>query len=206
MSETTPNHAFDAGRQSLGAVYAKALFGATEKTGETDTVLAALESLVGDVFNKLPKFEAALSSLLVSADDKERMLEGAFATRAPRVLVNALKVMAKHNRLNCVREVLQAFQHLVNESRGRVEVQLRTAAPVSNQLLEQIRQRLVGMLGREVVIKSTVQPEILGGIVVRVGDKLFDGSVVSKLEQLRTQSFDKTEGAIRASQERFVKA
>ena len=206
MSDSATSTAFDSGREYLGAVYAKALFGAAEKSGGTEAVLASLESIVVDVFDKLPKFEAALVSVRVSAADKERMIEYAFGATAPRVLVNALKVLVRHARLNCLREVQRSFRKLYNDTHGRVEVQVRTATPVNNQLLDKIKQRLAALLGREVEIKLKVQPEILGGMVVRVGDKLFDGSLINKLEQLRTRTLEKTEASIRNTLDRYVTA
>ena len=206
MSDSAASTAFDSGRAYLGSVYAKALFGASEKSGETEAIRTQLESIVVDVLEKLPKFAAALCSLRVKLVDKERMIEHAFASQASRLLVNALKVMVRNGRIDCLREVRGAYQELYNQARGRVEVQVRTAAPINNQLLEQIKQKLAAMLGCEVDVKTKVQPELLGGLVVRVGDKLYDGSLVSQLENLRTRTFEQTEAAIRGSLERFVGA
>jgi F-type H+-transporting ATPase subunit delta len=204
MSDSAVSIPFDSGREYLGAVYAKALYGAADKAGVTEGVLAQLDSLVVDVLDKMPKFEAALVSLRVSLEDKERMIENAFASQADRVLVNALKIMVRHSRFNCLREVQRSYRKIYNTARGQIEVEVRTAAPINNQLLAQIKQKLEGMLQRKVEIKVALHPEILGGLVVRVGDTLFDGSLVSKLEQLRSRSFEKVEASIRNTLDRYI--
>jgi F-type H+-transporting ATPase subunit delta len=206
MAEHIATPPFDAGRQYLGSVYAKALFGAAEKAGETADVLEQLGALVDDVFPQLPKLEAALGSARVPLDGKERMLLGALGQGASQVLLNGLRVMARNGRLDCLRETLGFLRQLDNAARGRVEVELRTAAPVSNQLLEKVRQRLTAMLGSEVLLTARVQPELVGGLVVRVGDKLYDGSIASRLEQVRTHALETTAAAVRGALDRFATA
>src|SRR5689334_13374337 len=104
---------FDAGREHLGTVYAQALLGAAEKAGATDQVADELDSLVG-VLDRLPSLRDVLSAPKVTVEDKERLIDKALGS-ASRVLINGLKVMARHGRLDCVRDVQKAYRRLLNE-------------------------------------------------------------------------------------------
>jgi len=204
MAETA-TRGFDAGREHLGHVYGQALLGAAEKAGVTEQVMSELDSLVDDVLERLPNLRDLLSAPKVPVEDKERILQKILAGASP-VLVQGLRVMARHGRLDCVRDVRLAFRKLLNELRGRVEVVVRVAAAVSDAELQQIAARLREMLKKDVVLKVEVRPEILGGIIVKVGDTLYDGSIVAKLDQMRSKALLNTEKELRAAQERFVAA
>jgi F-type H+-transporting ATPase subunit delta len=195
---------FDPGQEHLGEVYAKALLGATEKTGTSDAVVAEFESLVEDVLNKLPALRETLFSLRVSHDDKLALLDKAFRGRMSEQLLNFLKVLSRHHRLSSIGPILNAAKKRLNQLRGRVEVFVTTAAPISNQLLETIDAKLVAMLGKQVIINTSVAPDLLGGLVVRVGDTVYDSSLATQLQKMRTVALEHTEQKIRQSLGRFV--
>jgi F-type H+-transporting ATPase subunit delta len=195
---------FDAGREHLGMVYAQALLGASEKAGVTEQVMGELDSLVVDVLDKLPNLRHVLTAPKVEVQQKERLIDRALGNKASKVLVNALKVMARHSRLDVIGDVRTAFRKLYNELRNRVEVDVRSAAPLDSQALEQIRQRLRAMLNRDVDVKVKVDPELLGGIVVRVGDTLLDGSLKTKLNLMREKALRSTEQRLRSTLDQFV--
>jgi F-type H+-transporting ATPase subunit delta len=197
---------FDAGREHLGYVYGQALLGAAEKAGETDAVMEQLDSLVDDVLEKLPQLRDVLSAPKVNVEVKERFIDKAIGGRASKVLINGLKVMARHGRLDCVRDVRAAYRKLLNELRNRVELIVRVATEIGPEQLAAIGDKLRTMLKKEVDLKVEVRPEILGGIIVKVGDTLYDGSVISKLDQMRDKALVNTEKELRAAMERFVAA
>lgn len=196
---------FDAGRQHLGLVYAKALLGAAEQAKQVERVVEELESVVNDLFPKLPQLFAVLSAERVDFEVKERLLDRAFQGKMAPVLLNSLKVMGQHKRLDCLKAVAVAARKLFNDSQGRVEVQIRTAQPLSADLKKSIVARLKEKLGKDIDLQTEVRPELLGGLVVRVGDTLFDGSLVTKLEKMRVAAIDETVATMRGSVDRFAK-
>ena len=118
----------DSGRQHLGSVYAKALLGAAEKAGQSQQVLDELDSLVSDVLNKLPQLDAAFASPRITAEEKSAMIDKAFGGRMSVTLQHFLKVVAKHERLDCLRAVKVEAQKLQQALRGQVEVTVHSAA------------------------------------------------------------------------------
>lgn len=202
MADTS--NTFDPGREQIGAVYAKALVAAAEKAGQTDQVVEELEAVVADVFEKLPRVSAAFSSPRLAHEEKVQMIERAFAGRISPLVVTFLKVLSGHGRMDSVRAVARTARKLLNEMRGRLEVEVRTAAPLSNPLREQVARRLAALLGKEVVLHVKVDPELLGGLVVRVGDTLYDGSLSSKLQNMRASAIDRTASRFRDSLNKFI--
>jgi F-type H+-transporting ATPase subunit delta len=195
---------FDTGQQHLGKVYAKALLGAAEKEGATDRVLEELYSLIGDVLEKLPKLDVALASPRLDHEDKLNLLDRAFAGKMHPLLLNFLRVMSRHGRLDCLRAVSHEARQLYNESRGRIEVRVKTAAPVDGELLSAITRRLKAALRSELDMQAEVDPALIGGLVVRVGDTVYDGSVATRLERLRSQAIAKATQELRQSLQRFA--
>jgi F-type H+-transporting ATPase subunit delta len=126
--------AFDPESQYLGNVYAKALLGATENAGLTDQVLEQLDSFVQDVVAKVPKLEAVLSSPRVSHEEKVAMLDKAVGRTMHPVLLNFLKVVSRHGRLHCLRAIARGAREQLNALRGRLEVTVESAAPLSDAL------------------------------------------------------------------------
>lgn len=207
MAETSSsNGGFNAGQQYLGGVYAKALLGVTESAGVTESVIVEFDSFLTDVLERLPDFEALLKSPRVSHEEKERLLDRAFAGKMSISLLNFLKVVSRHGRLDCLRMINRAMHLLLDNLRGRVQVEVTTAAPVPAEVLDGVRNRLAGSLGREVVVHTRVNPELLGGIVVRIGDKVYDGSIKSSLERMREETFSQSVENMRRNLDRLVVA
>jgi F-type H+-transporting ATPase subunit delta len=192
----------DAGMQRVGAVYAKALLGASEKAGQTDVVLEELGSLVA-LLDELPDFDEVLRTPRIAYEDKVRLLERVLGGKVSPLLLNFVKVISQHERLDALRAIERAARKLFNQLRKRVEVTVQSAAPISNQLQYTIAAKLKQLLHRDVVLTAEVDPDLLGGLVVRVGDTVYDGSLAGKLKQMQAVTLDKTTETIRESIERF---
>ena len=206
VDDSTQTHGPDIGRQQLGAVYAKAFLGAMEKAGVTDQMMAELDSLIREVLDKHPGFDATLSSLRLSADEKAAVLDRVLGSQVSEPLMSFLKVVNAHNRLDCLRDICREARKQLNDQRGVVDVYLTTAVPVSDELAGQITETLQSTLGRQVHLVPSIDPEVIGGMLIRVGDKVFDSSVVNQLQQLREETLEKTIQAMRSASERFVAA
>ena len=198
------NKTHDSSQQYLGTVYAKALLGATDTAGNTDLVLSEFDSLLDDVLSKLPALEATLASPRVSHDQKVQMLDRAFGGKMSPQLLNFLKVVSGHGRLDCLATINRSAHRQYNAMRGRVEVEIRSAEPLSEELLSQVSNRLRQSLQSEVDVSLNIQPELIGGMLVRIGDTVYDGSVVDQLRRLRANALEKSGQEIRSSLDRFT--
>jgi F-type H+-transporting ATPase subunit delta len=194
----------DAGRQHLGTIYAKALLGAAEKAGQADLVVDELESLVTDALDKLPRFDELLRSPRLAHEERLPILEKAFGGKLSETTMTFLRVVSRHGRLDCLRSIARAARKQLNVARGRVEVLVETAYPISLPLRERIVSRLTQLLGRQVVLTTDVNEDLLGGLVVRVGDTVYDASLASRLKKMEQVTLDHTKQAIRQSLDRFA--
>ena len=193
----------DVGLEHIGAVYAEALLGAAEKAGLTESLLAELDSLLADVFDPFPGLEQILASARVSHEQKVGILDRTLGTQASPLLLDFLKVVSRHGRLDCLRVIHRQAHELYHRMRGRVVVRVSTSAPLSSELAERIAHTLRDVLGGEPVLEEVVDPELIGGVVVRVGDTIYDGSLATQLQNVRQRMIQRSTHEIQARRDRF---
>lgn len=198
-------HGLDIGREQIGWVYGKALLGTTNQAGNTLDVLAEFESLMQEVLHQFPDFDDVLSTPRVSVADKILLLDKVFASQMSEQLLTFLKVVCQHERLDCLSQICVAARCLDSEARGLMEITVSSAEPLAGEVAQRVEQRVKNTVGSEITVTYQVDPNLLGGIVVRAGDLVFDGSVANRLQQLRgetlARSFQATIGAL----EKFTK-
>jgi F-type H+-transporting ATPase subunit delta len=195
---------FDSGQEHVGTVYANALLGAAAKVGEAAAVVEGLDSFVADVLDRLPVLEATLASLRVPATAKLALLDKSLAGRMSGTLLTFLKVVCRHGRFDCMRAICRAARQQLNALEGRVDVQVRTSTPLNAELRELVTRRLESMLGKQVNLFVREDESLIGGMVVRVGDMVYDASVACELSRLRESAVDLVVHAVRESLDRFA--
>lgn len=184
VSPATADTALDTGAEKLGATYAAALVAAAIKADVTDQVVGQIDELTG-VLRDNPQLQAAFASPRVSEEEKCRIIDRLFGSSYHPVLVNLLKVMARRGRLGHVAAVAHAADGIHDEMMGRVVAKVKTAVPLDDNLRKQIVDRLSQSLSAEVRLRESVDPSLIGGMVIRVGDKVFDSSVSNRLAQMQ---------------------
>lgn len=171
-----------AGTGSTAAtVYARSLMQAAGSSAPA--VLADLEAILA-MIEEGPGEWASLLSPQVSASDRRAALDTLLAQANP-VTRNFVKVLADSARLGELDDAVAAFRELVNEQQRQLEVQITTAVDLPADLRATIEQRLSTSTGKSVRLHASVDPTIIGGLVIQHGDTLVDTSLRSRLEQLR---------------------
>jgi F-type H+-transporting ATPase subunit delta len=198
-----PPTAIDTGAQQVAAVYAKAFVGAAATAGQAEAAIAELESFVHDVLDRFPRLQAVLESNFIKPDEKVAILQRTLSGRASPTVLVFLKVLAAHERLNCLRAVCQAARALHDQMLGRVRVDVATAAPLTDALGARLAAQLREMLGGEPILVPRTDPELIGGIVLRVGDAVYDGSVATQLAAIRGRMINRSVHEIQSRRDRF---
>ena len=166
--------------------YAEALF----ELGRRHDMLEAFGNAL-DVVNGLietqPQIRAFLQAPTVEPERKKRVLTEAFRDRAPALFLNFLLLVVDKGRQRLLPEIGREYHALLDQHLGRVHVQVTVAREPDERLEEEVAAALSGMLSRTVVPHYRVDPRILGGLVVRYGDRVLDGSLRSRLNALRRQ-------------------
>ena len=175
---------FDSEEEHVGEVYAKALLGVARKAPNTDLILEQFQTVVEEVLVKHPKLEVALNSPKVTLEQKESLLEKILGAHVDPMVLKFLKVLCRRQRLNFVRGIQRSVTDLRDVELGRLRVIVTSALALSDSECDRIRTQLTAKLNREVSLVSRIDPAIVGGLVLRIGDTVFDGSVAGKFEQL----------------------
>ena len=171
-------------RASLAGRYASALFDLARDQRQMESVSSSLDAL-GQALLDSKDFAELVASPLVSRDEAGK----AFAALAPQlgldpVTTNFLGVLARNGRKSELRNVIRAFRRLAAEHRGEATAEVVTARPLNDDQIAGLKQQLRARAGRDVNIDATVDPTILGGIVVKLGSQQIDASIRTKLNRL----------------------
>jgi F-type H+-transporting ATPase subunit delta len=199
MQEPTKQIAtvFDSEQQHIGEVYAKALLSAAKNGSKIDRVADEFESLVSDVFKAQPAFEMVLSNPKMPVEDKSLLLDRVFGKSMDPTLLTFLKVLCRRQRMNSVRSIQKAVTELRDEIAGVIRVTATVSSPLNAASEAALVAKLKTTFNKEVRLVTVVDPSILGGLIVRVGDTVFDASVDGQLQLLRKSAGFKAESAVR---------
>jgi F-type H+-transporting ATPase subunit delta len=206
---STDNHTaeqVDTGQDSVAVTYAKALLGALATNGQTNDTLAELDSFVADVWGKLPQLTKTLSSRLLGGEEKSSLIQKALTGKASQVFLNFLLVLAKHDRLASLPAIQRAVRKLLDQQSGIVRVNVITADPLDTAQLTTLKQSLQGLFGANPVLHNQIDPSIIGGLVLQVGDQVYDGSLASQLQRVREQMITRSVHEIQSRRDRFSSA
>jgi F-type H+-transporting ATPase subunit delta len=193
----------DTGVWRVANIYAAALLGATEAAGASESVLAEFDSLIRDVLDVLPRVDAVLSSPLIDQAAKVQMVDKALAGRASALFLNFLKVVSAHGRLDLLRLIHLAAHDNLDRLRGRVRVLVSTPTPLTGDAEHRIAADVRTFTGQEPVLEKQVHEDLIGGIVLRIGDRVFDGSIATRLRRMREQMIERSVHEIQSRRDRF---
>ena len=163
--------------------YAEALFELGERSGHTDRYAELLDAVAGAV-QTTPQVQSVLMSPRVPKAEKVRLL-GAALKGAPREFVLFLQALVKRSRQRLLSEISAEYQALLDIKHNRIRAGVTLAHPADPALQREIQEALSRELGKEVIATFHLDPEILGGTVVRVGERIHDGSVRRRMTKLR---------------------
>jgi F-type H+-transporting ATPase subunit delta len=201
--KTRPAHVLeDPSAKAVARVYTQAFLDAARTVG-VEEGLEELTSLIDDVLSPHPEFERMLTTEVTGREEKLALIERAIAPHCSPFLANFLRVLARHERLELLPLILQD-SWLEHERRaGKQRVRVRSAAPLSETQLEQIRSRLDAALPYEPVLIPEVDESLLGGLVIQVGDTVHDGSLRTRIRNLKQSLRERYLNEIQSGRDRF---
>ncbi len=171
--------------EEIASVYARSLFEVAQEQGKLDDVREQLGEFA-DALDATQEMQVFFFSPYFSTPEKEDGL-AKVVTGAEPIVENFLTLLIEKHRMPTVFAVRRVFDELWRQENKLLPVEITSAIELDKKTVTQIGDRIGEQTGRKVELSSTVDPDILGGIVVRVGNSIIDASIRSRLEQLRKQ-------------------
>lgn len=166
--------------------YAQALTEEAQKAGSLDAVDADV-ALLTETLGGSRDLRQALTSPVVSHPKKLAVLESLFGPRVSDLTLRFLRLLVEKQRDGQIPSILDAYRTLRDERTGTVEADVRSAKPLSADEADRLKAALESRTGKTIRLRITPDPALIGGLVVRVGDVVYDRSVRHQLDQLRDQ-------------------
>jgi len=165
--------------------YAEAIFELAQADDTLDAWrddLRLAAGLIGD-----DRVTAIVDNPAIAFVKRRQVIDELLSTRVARPVRNLVALLAERNRIELLPRIVTEYQRLLNRHRGVVEAIVTTAAPMSKEETDAVRARIEQMAKARVDIETRVDESLIGGLTIRVGDRLLDASVRGRLERLRDQ-------------------
>ena len=190
---------------AIARVYARSLLELADRDGSAGEILAELLELreASESSSELGRF---IADPLIETDLRRDVLERMFRAKASDVLLDTLQVMNRKGRLQLLPALAEAYRQEWEVRRGRVEVTVATAVPLTESSRDRLRKALSSFTGLEAELTETVDEGLIGGMVVCVGDRKVDTSVARELRRLGDRLLDRASVEIQAGKTYFAEA
>jgi F-type H+-transporting ATPase subunit delta len=192
------------GAAEIADTYADTLVDLAQEAGVADEVLADFGRFV-ELMKRDDAFADFMMNPGVDLDNRGKVLEKHFRRRINDLLLNTLLVINRKGRSRLVELIYERFGAKLEEARNEIDVQVTSAVPLTNKLRERIRQVASEMSGKSAKLIEKVEPAILGGLVLRIGDEKIDNSVARHVEGARESLLERAAHEVRSGR-RFFEA
>jgi F-type H+-transporting ATPase subunit delta len=171
--------------EEIAAVYARSLFEVAKEQDKLGVVRDQLGAFV-DALNETRELQVFFFSPYFSTQEKKDGLERAVSDADP-VVLNFLQLLIEKHRTPVIFRVRADYERMWEEENKLLPVEITSAVELDEAIVKQLGDRISEQTGRQVELSSRVEPDILGGIVVQVGNAVLDASIRNRLDQLRRQ-------------------
>jgi F-type H+-transporting ATPase subunit delta len=165
--------------------YATALFDLAQEQNQLGPVEADLVAISGLV-SESPDFSRFLRSPVIASDDKAKAMDEILArANVGPIVANFVKLVARNGRLFALPTIIAAFRALAAEARGEVAAEVTSAAPLNREQVASLAETLKSKIGKTVTLLEHVDPSLIGGLIVKVGSRMIDSSLKTKLTAMK---------------------
>ena len=169
----------------LAKRYAKALFQVGKEENALDSFNSALAEMAV-LYGQVPEVVDSLTNPLYPLEVREKVMEHLLAKMQVSTMVgNFMKLLVQKRRANALPDIAEVFQALVDVERNMCRGTVTSAAPLSGALNSKIKATLEKITGKQVLLRTEIDPTIIGGIIAQVGDLVLDGSIKTQLTGLK---------------------
>ncbi|MGD2121484.1 MAG: ATP synthase F1 subunit delta [Gemmatimonadota bacterium] len=172
--------------ETIARNYAEALFDLAQKQEGLEAFADGMDAVVG-LLDQNPNFKLFLETPRIADRDKKELLKKVFGPVLPIRLLNFLQVTVDKRRQRLLGLIGEEYHALLDEHFGRAHVTVTVARALPAEALEELSRRLSALLGKEAIPHMRVKPAVLGGVHLKTGDTVYDGTLSRRIKQLRRQ-------------------
>ena len=170
--------------EQLAAKYALAIFEIAQEKNMLDEIQKQLDA-TQDLLQVNPELNSVVTNLLIPKEPKMEILKQILATEeVDPILLSFLLVLVEKNRISLFNNIHRAYTNLMNEKNNIVEIKVTTARNLSETEYAEVTEKVGKILNKNIILIKHVNPEIMGGIIIQMGDKLIDGSIARQLKNM----------------------
>lgn len=173
----------------IAVSYGDAIFTLAEEVGQTELIKADAEMLLR-VIGECPSYLSLTDTPSLSREERLGLVDSSLGS-LNEYLLNMIKILTEKRAMHALPSIINHFMSRYDESRGIERVEAVTAIPMSAEQQERLKAKLEGLTGKQIVVKNTVDPALLGGMKLRYSGIQLDGSIKTKLD-----SFEKSLSAL----------
>jgi len=170
--------------ETVARNYAETLFELARRNESIQEYGDAL-GMVAGLLEDDSRFRTFVETPRIDDENKKDVIRKVFRDKAPKQVINFVLITIDKRRQTLLREISAEYLLLLDDHLGREHVEVTVARPLDDTTANVVSERLSKMLGKQAIPHIRVKPEILGGLIVRTGDMIYDGSVRRRLEDLR---------------------
>jgi F-type H+-transporting ATPase subunit delta len=172
--------------ESIGEIYAQALINEAQKQNALEQIPEDVRG-IGELLKTNKAFAAFCDALTVGEEERIGHLDKIFGGRVHPLTLSTLKSLARRDRFMFLGGFVRGFETILKKMSGHVDVELVTPTELRPEVLERVKQAVGKSIGRTADIKVKLDPSLIGGMTLRIGDTLIDGSVATQLEKIEEQ-------------------
>lgn len=172
----------------VSKVYAEALFDVAIETGQLDLIELQLQS-VCQLFSENPEYYELYRAPNIALDERKAILEQSFSGKIAPELMNFLKLLLDKSRGFYILQIGEEFQQMVEVHKGIIKGVVHVTCTLTDDQIKRLESKLSESTGKQVILTQKIDPEIIGGLVVHLGDKVIDNSLKKKLDDMKEDLF-----------------
>ena len=168
----------------LGELYAKALLDAAPSNEEAHELASELEALVG-ILDQIPGAQALIEGGIMNTGQRTALVQKIFSGRVSQKIEAFLSVLDRHRRMQILRSSVSQFRKMLNDRQGKIEVVFTTAVELDDQQRQLVSQEIQKSINATPILTTRVNRELIGGAVLRIGDRVYDASILAQLAKMK---------------------
>lgn len=179
--------------RALAKKYAAALLALAKETGTLEEVEQELAQ-IGEIVQQNPELTGFLRNQLISREAKKEVVERIFTQHLNPMVMRFLGVVIDRGRIALLPDIIDVYLELSHVERNIAEAQVRLAVDLTDEEETRLIRKLTELTGKEIYLEKTIDPSILGGMIVTIGDRRIDGSLKRQLHEMKTTLLSEKHG------------